>query len=257
MKAFKKITAVVLCLVLVLGLFGACATKTENTDKQKTEKKIASEPAEYGNNSYDAENEYFSALETTSNNGLRYNVTLSEFIENYNQLVTEYASTYSIVDKAFIVGADFKKQNGSQQNINGVSCDLYICHSTLFGYQDNYGICVTVEKDSHCIADVSVAVSNDMLMDFSQDERVLNTIQNHIVYRALINELTSEDCYDIDEHIQGNSQRGLVPAHYEKGIAFSLDSSYVSSAGIHYLRIQPCTEEQWKNAPGFSQISIN
>lgn len=252
---------VVTLLVSLVGCGGNDTNKEiEDSESIYTEQSSNVESSE---NTFDDETynkdeiEYFSVLESTNNNGLRYNMTLQEFIENYNQLVVEYANTYSIVDKAFVVGANFKRQNNSQQNFNGVLCDMYICYSTLFGYNDNLAICISVEKDSHHIANVSVAIDNNVLMSLTDEQRVLHTIQRHIVYRALVNDLTLDSCYDIEENITKNISNGFVPAHFEKGIAFYLDSSYVQSIGIQYFRIYPYTKEQWKVAPGFKDIPID
>lgn len=259
----KKFFVILLISAILMNLVGcgenisteeledSKSTYTESSNVEQSKK--VSDDKTYNND----EIEYFSVLELTNNTGLRFNMTLNEFIENYNQLVIDYANTYSNVNKNFIVGADFKKQNNSQQNSNGVLCDLYICFSTLFGYNENLGICVEIEQNSHNISGVSVAIDNNVLMKLTYEQRVLYTIQRHIVYRALINELTLNDCYNIDEKIQVNSENGFVPAHFERGIAFCLDSSYVQSIGIQYFRIQPCTKEQWKSAPGFKDIPID
>lgn len=246
---------IIVAIVFITFNFVACSTN--NTTKQQIYENVSNmESSNTDNNSRASEFGYFSVLESTSNNGLRFNISLKDFIENYNQLVIEYSNQYSIVDKAFVVGADFKKQNDSQENINGVQCDTYICNSTLFGYQNDYGICVSVEKDSHCIAEVSIAADSELMDSFSDEQRFLNTIQHHIVYRALMNELSSEDCYVITDGIKENSKNCNVPAYFKKGVAFCLDFSYEQSIGIRYARIYPCTIEQWKESPGFKNIPI-
>lgn len=254
----KKILIFLLVVIFVVSLVGCEGSSTNKELEDLESSNIESDEMSLDDKTYDkGEIEYFSVLESTNNNGLRYNLTLKEFIENYNQLVIEYANTYSVVDESFIVGADFKRENNSQPDANGVVCDMYICKSTLLGYNDNLAICISVEKDSHHIANVSVAIDSNMQDSFSDEQRFLYTVQNHIVYRALINELTSEDCYSITDGIKENSERFNVPAHFEKGVAFCLDFSYEQSIGIRYSRITPCTKEQWKAAPGFKDISID
>ena len=248
---------VVIFAVLLILISMSSNDNSPSNNYHKSESYNSYENADVPNDNENTTNNCFYVLKDTDGSGLFFNMTLTEFMENYNQLIAEYANTYTIVDEAFIVEADFKKQNNSQRNVNGVLCDTYICYSTLFGYNKNYAICVNVEKNSHCISDVSIAIDSNFFMNLSNEQRVLNTMQNHIVERSLIDELTSEYCYDIDEQIQQNSNNGFVPAHYDKGVSFSLDSSYVSSIGVLYFRIQPCTEEQWKTAPGFKDISID
>ena len=251
----NKITLILSVILLIINLIG-CGNQTYKS-QETANRETANQEASEQNDTDSIENEYFSVLEPTDNNGLRFNITLGDFIENYNKSVIAYANAYEIVNKAFVVGADFKKQNGSQPDTYGALCDMYMCNSTLFGYNENLGICVSVEKESHKISYVSIAVDSSMQDSFSKDQVFLYTLQHHIVYRALVNELSLEDCYSITEGIDNNSKIYNISAYFEKGIAFCLDYSYEQSIGIRYTRIQPCTRELWKSSPGFKDIPID
>lgn len=248
-KLIKKITAVGISAILLFAL-SACGSDKEDSSYSSTSTPVAAVKSEETNNT-----SYYSILESTNNNALRFNMTLDEFMERYNDLIIKYNETYSIVDKAFIIGNDFNRLS-PQTNHNNITAESYVCYSTLFGYNENTAIIVNVESESHKISDIALGIDTEFFNSLNQSQRTLWTIQNHLIYETMVNDLNSEEkLYNIDEEIQKNTKQYSVPATYKNGIDFCLD--FNENLGVTYLRLLPCTVKQWEENNMLNKIPIN
>lgn len=250
-KKTLKIFGVTLgcCVLLISVIIGITSVNNHSSDEtyNSDEKTVTADNTYEENNYTDDEtaenNEYYSFL-SENNNSLYFNITINEFLNNYNSL----KSPYEDYDYKGISTDDFFYID-SGKNYNGTDITVYGCNLSIMG--KNNDICIMISKDkNNTLTSLSLGVQNYNLYRGDSLTKIL------VQYRLLIQSLgVSESVaqsYIAD--MSDNLQTYNLFATYDKGLALYLDTS---NSQADYYRINPYTVEQWKSASGLNQISID
>lgn len=190
---------------------------------------------EYTESEEESDNDYFSVIESTANGGLRFNMTIDEFVESYNQLVK----------KDYRISVSDFKYNKSDVNINGVQVDQYYCTKSVFENNNKVNIVLYVEVDSNCIANAQVLLPRDLYLLMSEDDKSTLSVQCMFVVRALIEEIESTEDYFTQIHKKQSENNELYgePSVYLNGVLFSYNT--IDNTSMFDFRAY--SEEQYKN----------
>lgn len=185
---------------------------------------------------------YYSFL-SEKGNGLVFNVSIDEFLDNYNSL----KSPYEDYDYKDISLEDFFYIE-SGTDYNGTNIDIYGCVLSIMGR--NNDICIMISKDNNNnITALNLGVQNYNL--YTGDARTKILVQYRLLIQSLGVSETTAQSYISD--MADNLGVYNIFATYDKGLALYLDSS---NSQANYYRICPYTVEQWESASGLNQISI-
>ena len=243
----KKFFSLLLVMILTISLVG-CENNTSYYESDETESTYAEEKSDIDSNEEPIvdkkeEFEYYSFL-TKKGNGLVFNISIDEFLDNYNLL----KSPYEDYDYKDICSTDFFYIE-SGANYNGTNVDIYGCTLSIMG--KNNDICIMISKDSNNnnITALSLGVQNFNL--YTGDARTKILVQYRLLIQALgISETTAQSYIN---EMANNLKDYNIFATYDDGLALYLDTS---NSHADYYRINPYTKEQWESAPGLNQISI-
>lgn len=204
--------------------------------------KVTSAPVEKKSDS-SSKSEYYSFL-TKDGEGLTFNITTEEFLENYNAIKPSYED-YGY--KEIEISDFYYVEDGN--SINGTPLQAYGCSLTIMGLNNDFSIMLNKEKNSDRIASISFGVKNYNLYKGQALTQIL------IQYRLLIQALgiSESSAMTFIDDMSTNLRNCNVFGTYSNGLALYLDTGF---AEADWYRIVPCTKEQWRNAPGLNQISI-
>ena len=228
----KKFTLFLIASLILVGLTG-CGKETISEDKpvstpmaevvETTEKKDVSEKAE----------EYYSFVKKDGENAY-LNVTVDEFIENYNRAIVgkgDNGNTYDISLNDF----EFITNNSWQ----GKETGYYSCPITIFGR--NNGIAITLEVyDDNTIAVVQLGIKDYYVYDSNANRDVIDRFYEQFSYLMEGLGLTSDEAEDILDDLEYNENQYKNYSLYKKGLAFGF---LRDKSDIGWYRIFPCTED--------------
>ncbi len=194
---------------------------------------------------------YFSTLESTQNDSLRFNISLDEFISNYNTYANELGEDISmklaIIDGLKLSSSDFTLVD-SGEDYKGILCDLYAYALNTSGYPQScpMALQVAVEKESRLISYVSIYLSA---------ENQTSNMRNYATYIHLLalQALTNSSDVEYYQEMTNNQKTYGIMAMYKNGLQISL----ASYSDFDELRIYPSTRKQWESDSSLNKIKIN
>lgn len=242
----KKILMFLMVVTLLVSLVGCGGNDTnneiENSESTYAEEESGIESNEESIDDSKEEIEYYSFL-SKKGNGLVFNISIDEFLDNYNSL----KSPYEDYDYKDISLEDFFYVE-SGTDYNGTNIDIYGCVLSIMGR--NNDICIMISKDNNNnITALNLGVQNYNL--YTGDARTKILVQYRLLIQSLGVSETTAQSYISD--MADNLGVYNIFATYDKGLALYLDSS---NSQADYYRICPYTVEQWESASGLNQISI-
>jgi len=195
------------------------------------------------------ETEYFSVIEATDNGGVRFGLTLDDFIDNYNDiLIEDYHLSLS----------DFEISASDTPNYNGVECDFYRTYKTTLG-NDIACFLVGVESESKRIASVEMVIMSDYYRSFTDEENQLWALQRVFISQALIDEINSkEDFMPINDKQTENSENYGMPDVWANGVfwGYNIGENYASGETSHF-QCYAFTKEQFENYISKNDVNVD
>ncbi len=239
---FKLIIAIISLTILVFNVVRIVDDITDETSDSKVVKENINEDNNYDAKTNESEffaeynvtsdSEYYSLIEPTDNGGLRFNLTLEEYIDKYNMHVdAQYRLNYS----------DFKYNQSGTNHHNNIPIKQYFCNKTVMNRNDVY-VMVYIESESNKISHVQIGINRDTYLSLSKDEQGTLLRMRMYVSQALIDEIeNAEDFIEIHELMTENSENNDDPAAYVKGVFFT----YYIQDNTSLFEWIPWTEEKY------------
>jgi len=174
-------------------------------------------------------------METDS--GLKFSITVDEFLNNYSMLKSSYNgendkmlsfADFSYVDK----GIDY----------NGNNIVVYGTTENIIGRKNDVCIMISIDDEGNMTA-IKIVVHN--LEEFTKNERSKLLIQYRLLIQAL--GITEEEAKMYLDRMQNNYDRCNLFVAYAGGAALSHDRD---NSGSDYFRISPYTIRQWEATYG-------
>lgn len=246
MRKTSLILLVVTLLSLIITTLSGC-TEMDTTNDYETETTSNYYQEDADETKIQEDNQsvispYYSVLKEEGK-GLIFDLTIEEFLNNYNSLKTPYED-YDYKDISF--EDFFYIESGT--NYNGTGVEVYGCNLSIMGR--NNDICIIISKNNNDnITALNLGVQNYNL--YTGDYRTKILLQYKLLIQSLGVSETTVQAY-INE-MGNNLQSYNIFATYDKGLALYLDTS---NPQADYYRICPYTFEQWESASGLNQISI-
>lgn len=246
MKKTSFVLLIAVLLSLIITTFSGCSEKDTASDyENKTTSDYYQEDidkTESEDESLSEISSYYSFL-SQKGNGLIFDLTIEEFLNNYNSL----KSSYEDYDYKDISLEDFFYVE-SGTDYNGTSIDVYGCTLSIMGR--NNDICIMISKDNNNnVAALNLGIQNYNL--YTGDYRTKILLQYKLMIQSLgVSETTAQSYLN---EMGNNLQSYNIFATYDKGLALYLDTS---NSQADYYRICPYTFEQWESSSGLNQISI-
>ena len=237
----KKILMFLMVVTLLVSLVG-CGGNDSNKEIEDSESTYTEEKSDNESNEkfiYNESNdyntvEYYSCL-TEDGEGLMFDVTIEEFLREYNKL----KSSYENKDYKDIELSDFFYiEDGS--SINGSLGEAYGCSQTIIGNFDDLVISLNKEKNGDRIFGISFGIKNNKYIDMYYSDDMFPSMMNQ--YRLLICAITGCDMSKAIQYTDEMFSNNTLST-YDKGVLFTADTS---NSLADWYRIVPCTEEQYQ-----------
>ena len=174
---------------------------------------------------------------TQSNEGLRFNFTINDYLDRYNA-IKEYYGYENNEDISF---SDLFLVD-SAVDYNGKEIDVYGFCKSVLGENGNVCIMLCVD-DSGYLTALRLAIND--YDSFSEDDKKALMTQYRMVIQSLDIPEKSAERYIIE--MEENYENYNVYATYKNGLALSADTD---KSGVTYYRVNPYTVKQWESTYG-------